>query len=94
MMLVIPIYAAVAALVLVACEVEIHRTSARDRSAPDAADRLILHLVALAAALLWPAAVPVLIRAAVRRLRPRQRLARLHARVAARLPHRRPRLAN
>jgi hypothetical protein len=86
-------YAAVAALVLVACEVEIRRAPARERSAPDAADRLILHLVAVAAALLWPAALPVLVRAAVRRLRPRKRIARLHARIARRLPHRRPRLA-
>lgn len=82
-------YLAVAAAFYLASAAELHRARTRERVPRDTADHFILHLVAALAALLWAVALPVLARAAWRRLRPRQALSRL----AARLPHRRTRLA-
>ncbi len=87
-------YLAVAAAFYLACAAELRRARARERVPRDSADRFILHLVAVVAALLWLAALPVLVRAGVRRLRPRRALAHLRARAEARLPHRKARLVN
>ena len=92
-MVVLLVYLAVAAAFYLACAGELRRARTRERVPRDTADHFILHLVAVLAALLWAVALPVLVRAGVRRLRPRQALSALYARVAARLPFRRTRLA-
>ena len=62
-------YAAVAASFYLASAADIHRGGGRRRRLPDdPLDRIVLHLVALLAALLWPAALPTLIRVVLRRL--------------------------
>lgn len=86
-------YTSIAASFYLASAVDIHRAKRRNRYSHDPADRLVLHLVGLVAALFWPAALPTLFRAAVRRL-PRQHVpGRVQAWVT-RLSHRRTRLAS
>lgn len=79
-------YIAVAAVHYLACVVEIRRTRPPGPLPPDVADEFILHLVGIVASLLWPAALPALLRALYERIRLRQA-------DAAGLAHRRTRLA-
>jgi hypothetical protein len=86
-------YLAVAAAFYLACARELGRARTRERVPRDTADHFILHLVAVLAAICWVVSLPVLVRAGIRWLRPWRALSAGVARVAARLPFRRTRLA-
>lgn len=93
MTLVLLAYAAVATAFYVACVVEIRRTRPPGLLPPDPADEFILHLVGILASLLWPAALPALLRAWLERVRPRQVVSRAREGGAAGLAGRTTRLA-
>jgi len=83
-------YLSVAGLFYLASLAELRRT--RARGVPrNAADAIILHLVAVMAALLWLVALPFLLRVVKRRLQPH--FARLQG-WAVRVSHRRTHLAS
>lgn len=69
-------YLAVAAAFYLAGAAELRRARTRERIPRDTADHVILHLVAALAALLWAISLPVLLRAAVRRVPSLPRLPR------------------